>query len=1152
MLGVATNCGSQDSPLFANIFFLLSGFDPSTQSQLSEALLQHGGVSVDEYNGSCTHVIVPRTFLWNDPMCAAARKDGKCLCSEIWVSDCLELGVIADVNHVVYRPLRDAQGIPGTKNLVVCLTGYQGSARRNVMRMVYMMGAQFSKPLVAHRITHLICYKYEGEKFSLAKQLGLKLVNHLWLEDCLRMWALLSEEDYTKSGYEVELSEVEAKDSEDDGNLKPNLPKSEVPKGLAIPRSRDEREALKLQVEVDELNVEHSAKNQQKDDCFLSGFSSPEKRGNTRNISVTSTVAKQNVLIGNELVSEMQVEEMHALLTSPQLNSTGSVDASRSSKKHAMVVNVDDNGSLLRQGGGVRADSDFPGPIVLEGHDLGSSCKPEKLSKLAIPDMSNKVNFELAFTNPTLSKDENITKTSVPQETECLEVSCEVEKLVPGESTLNKRKSRLSGKEDVKGSGTKKQGKQSRKSDLTSKAEQKMLTAEEVVLDKEIVLDMKIASCPEVASSPKRQNIEVSTCKNDSLSRQGGEVHCEGELVCNVGFEKQISISLNKAKNVLTVRTPTKQDDKAAKSTVNKRKSRLSGKEDVKGSETKKQGKQSRKLDLTSTAEQKMLTAEEVVLDKEIVLNMRIASCSEVASSPKRQKIEVSTRKNDSLSRQGGEVHCEGELVCNVGFEKQTSNFLNKAKNVPRVRTPTKQDDKAANLELVLRSPGLKTGAAGITSTTEVIQCGMATTEGQNLPNKTVTESKGKQNQTVKAVARMTGPRKQGKQPKNLETISTMKKRNLTTEKTVPDKENVVSQAHECKSEGKLSQKAAGTRKPNEMTRPRGNMLNEAKVIRQKCFALSGRREDVKPLQALVKKLGGKLCRESHQWSHQTTHLVIAGQLRRTEKLFAAAAAGRWILREDYLRDSNEAGTCLDESKYEWHGVGMTKDGAISFEAPRKWREQRETSGCCALEGLRILLYGECIIPSLDTLRRAIRAGGADLIATCPPYSKSLASKVDFAIVNPGTPKNDQWIQEFLTNDVACVTTDFFVDFVCKPSSSLDRHILYDTHPLVQAVMERLQASNAGAKRGRLESIENVEGQGGDKDICCLACGRSDREDVMLLCGDDKGSGCGIALHIDCCKPPLVRVPADDWYCDQCNKPSSTPLRIKKKRTLKS
>ncbi|KAI5070305.1 hypothetical protein GOP47_0014648 [Adiantum capillus-veneris] len=1004
MLGVVTNSGSQDSPpppLFAGVFFLLSGFDPSTQSQLEEALEQHGGVNVGEYNGSCTHVIVPRTFLWDDPVCAATRKDGKCLCSEIWVSDCLEHGVIADVNHVVYRPLRDSQGIPGTKNLVVCLTGYQGSARRNVMRMVYMMGAQFSKPLVAHRITHLVCYKFEGEKFSLAKQLGLKLVNHQWLEDCLRTWALLSEEDYKKSGFEVELSEVEAKDSEDDGNLKSSLLKSEVPKGPAIPCSGGEREEVKFQAEINKFSVEHSAKDKQKEEHIFSDFSSPQKQGDTvKKSNVTSIMGEQNVVIENEFVSEMQEEGRHANLTSPQIK--GTPDVLRSSKKQTIVVNVDDSCSLLEQGVRVCAGGDSPGTILLEGCDLGSSCKGKNVSKLATPNVgnSNSVEFKLAFNSSSINKDEKDKNTLIPQETPC-KVSCEVEKMtldVPvGGSKTTKRKSRLSAKEDNKVSGTKKQGKMSKKSDLTSTTEQKIHTAEEVVSDK------KVTSHPEVASSPKSQNVEGSTNNNGYLFMRGGDTHGADESVC--------------------------------------------------------------------------------------ILQM------------------------------------EGD---NPG------GSLSKADKVLKVITPTKPDENAANLEPVLGRPGLNKGGVVTTPTAEVIKCDMAAIGGKNLPNKAVpvitSMSKGKRNQTAKSDVEVSGTKKQGKQSKNLEIVSTTKKRISTAEKMVLDKENVACQSHDCKSEGKVSQEAAVGRKPHEMTGSQDKMSNVAKVTSQRCFALSGRKDDIKPLQALVKKLGGKLCRESHQWSHQTTHLVVAGQLRRTEKLFAAAAAGRWIVRDDYLRDSCEVGSFLDEKKYEWHGVGMTKDGAISFEAPRKWREQRETAGCCALEGLRILLYGECIIPSLDTLRRAIRAGGADLVATCPPYTKFLASKVDFAIVNPGTPKNDQWIQEFLSHDIACVTTDFFVDFVCKPSSSLDRHILYDTHSLVEAVVTRLQASNAGAKRGRQESIDKGEEGAGGEDICCAVCGRSDREDVMLLCGDDKGSGCGTAMHIDCCKPPLEKVPANDCF----------------------
>ena len=73
----------------------------------------------------------------------------------------------------------------------------------------------------------------------------------------------------------------------------------------------------------------------------------------------------------------------------------------------------------------------------------------------------------------------------------------------------------------------------------------------------------------------------------------------------------------------------------------------------------------------------------------------------------------------------------------------------------------------------------------------------------------------------------------------------------------------------------------------------------------------------------------------------------------------------RWILQETYLKDSHDAKTFLDEEKYEWYGCGVNEDGFIGFEAPRKWQKQRETTGRRALEGLRILVYGECIIPSL-------------------------------------------------------------------------------------------------------------------------------------------------------------------------------------------
>ncbi|KAI9109107.1 hypothetical protein K1719_019730 [Acacia pycnantha] len=135
----------------------------------------------------------------DDPICVAARNDGKTLVTALWVDHSVDTGMPVDATSVMYRPLKDLNGIPGAKNLVVCLTGYQRQDPDDIMIMVGLMGAEFSKPLVASKVTHLICYKFEGEKYELASRLQtIKLVNHRWLEDCLKDWLLLPEEKYRR------------------------------------------------------------------------------------------------------------------------------------------------------------------------------------------------------------------------------------------------------------------------------------------------------------------------------------------------------------------------------------------------------------------------------------------------------------------------------------------------------------------------------------------------------------------------------------------------------------------------------------------------------------------------------------------------------------------------------------------------------------------------------------------------------------------------------------------------------------------------------------------------------------------------------------------------------------------------------------------
>lgn len=82
-------------------------------------------------------------------------------------------------------------------------------------------------------------------------------------------------------------------------------------------------------------------------------------------------------------------------------------------------------------------------------------------------------------------------------------------------------------------------------------------------------------------------------------------------------------------------------------------------------------------------------------------------------------------------------------------------------------------------------------------------------------------------------------------------------------------------------------------------------------------------------------------------------------------EILMATAPCRWILKSDYLTASDEAGKFLNEEPFEWHKKGLTEDGAISLEAPRKWRTLRERTAHGAFYGMRVIIYGECIAPPL-------------------------------------------------------------------------------------------------------------------------------------------------------------------------------------------
>ncbi|XP_062190009.1 BRCT domain-containing protein At4g02110-like isoform X2 [Phragmites australis] len=324
-----------------------------------------------------------------------------------------------------------------------------------------------------------------------------------------------------------------------------------------------------------------------------------------------------------------------------------------------------------------------------------------------------------------------------------------------------------------------------------------------------------------------------------------------------------------------------------------------------------------------------------------------------------------------------------------------------------------------------------------------------------------------------------------------------------------------------------------------------GNDCGTLNMLEPAWFILSGHRLLRKEYKSILRRLKGRVCRDSHHWSFQATHF-IATELRRTEKFFAAAAAGRWILKPDYLTACNEAGKLLEEEPFEWHGDGLNSGDTISLDAPRKWRQLRQRTGHGAFFGMQIIIYGECIAPTLDTLKRTIRSGDGTILATSPPYTRFLNSGVDFAVVSAGMPILDAWVQEFMRHNIPCISADYLVEYVCKPGHPLTKHVLFNMHDQAEKSLQKLLKNQQDGINA--DTVETAEG--GEGDTSCSACGSNNREGLMLVCGGDGNqAGCGVRVHVNCCNLPLGAAPDSKWLCPRCDEQKSTKKAKKSARS---
>ncbi|PWY80635.1 DNA repair protein [Aspergillus heteromorphus CBS 117.55] len=112
------------------------------------------------------------------------------------------------LRRLLHYPVSRSE-IPGFKGLKISLSNYVGEARAYLENLITATGAECTKTLKQEN-THLVTAHGNSEKCTAAKEWGLHVVNHLWLEESYAKWKLQSVSDprYTHFPKRTNLGEV--------------------------------------------------------------------------------------------------------------------------------------------------------------------------------------------------------------------------------------------------------------------------------------------------------------------------------------------------------------------------------------------------------------------------------------------------------------------------------------------------------------------------------------------------------------------------------------------------------------------------------------------------------------------------------------------------------------------------------------------------------------------------------------------------------------------------------------------------------------------------------------------------------------------------------------------------------------------------------
>eukprot|EP01134_Creolimax_fragrantissima_P001963 CFRG1963T1 len=165
------------------VFYCVSNpYTPDT----SELIRGHGGEVACKYDAGRVDFVVVNCN--EDRSYTNAKLDGVATVTTSFVDEIMMRGFVFAPYHPLHFP-SPMHPIAGLKHQRITISGYTYRDRSLIKEMILRVGAHYSGVLQREITATMICKMPYGDKYDRAREWGVPIVSHEWLEEAFRTWS---------------------------------------------------------------------------------------------------------------------------------------------------------------------------------------------------------------------------------------------------------------------------------------------------------------------------------------------------------------------------------------------------------------------------------------------------------------------------------------------------------------------------------------------------------------------------------------------------------------------------------------------------------------------------------------------------------------------------------------------------------------------------------------------------------------------------------------------------------------------------------------------------------------------------------------------------------------------------------------------------